>query len=64
MEKTNKKTKHKWIIIPAGFLLWSLIYTLLTFYQQPGPRPYTNTWNEGRMQVNLPSVAPISTQGE
>lgn len=64
MEKTNEKTKYKWITIPIGFLLWCLIYTLLTFYQQPGPKPYTNTWNEGRMQVNLPYATPISNHGE
>ncbi|GEN33112.1 MULTISPECIES: hypothetical protein [Aneurinibacillus] len=61
MDKAKKKTKHKWMLIPAGFLLWSVIYTLLVLYKQRDPGFNANNWNEHKMQVNLPAASPLSS---
>lgn len=60
MEKGKKKVKIKRILFPAGFLFWSLIYTLLVLYEQPAAPSHETGQNEKGIVVKMSSSSSIS----
>ncbi len=60
MEKEKKKVKVRQILLPAGFLFWSLIYTLLVLYEQPTTPSHDIESNQAGIVVKMSSNPQVS----
>lgn len=60
MEKEKKKVKARQMLVPAGFLFWSLIYTLLVLYEQPTIPSHDIESNQAGIVVKISSSSQVS----